>query len=308
MILVGLEAELGASKKGTNEGVRRLREALSNTHGELVKNMHMIIQERCVLNKEFRYAKNFEDYYAFCKEILIPHMQEVFERKEFSLILSSEHANMFGIFQAFRSVHKDKKIGILYLDAHADIHTAYDSDSGHIHGMPLGMVLNRVHSGFNSMNKSEEKAWQELCALGLEKGGLEINPKNIVYFGVRSTEQSERDVIEELQIPLFSVNDIKENMQEVVQKAKELLKEVDIIYLSLDVDIMDGKLFTSTGVRENGGLSFQELRQFLSLLLETFKDKLGALEVTEYNPLVGAKDEEEQVLEILRLVIDSCKG
>ena len=147
-------------------------------------------------------------------------MKEVFEKKEFPLILSSEHANMFGIFQAFRSVHKDKKIGILYLDAHADIHTAYDSDSKHIHGMPLGMVLNRVRSGFNRMSESEKKAWQKLCSLGLEKGGLEIDPKCLVYFGVRSTEQSERDVIRELQIPLFSVDAIRENMQEVVQKPK----------------------------------------------------------------------------------------
>ncbi len=109
MILVGLEAELGASKKGTDTGVRRLREALSLKYNDLVENMQMIIQERCVLYKEFRYAKNFEDYYVFCKENLIPCMQEVFEKKDFPLILSSEHANMFGIFQAFRSVHKDKK-------------------------------------------------------------------------------------------------------------------------------------------------------------------------------------------------------
>ncbi|WQV06764.1 arginase [Helicobacter pylori] len=310
MILVGLEAELGASKKGTDTGVRRLREALSLKYNDLVENMQMIIQERCVLYKEFRYAKNFEDYYVFCKENLIPCMQEVFEKKDFPLILSSEHANMFGIFQAFRSVHKDKKIGILYLDAHADIHTAYDSDSKHIHGMPLGMVLNRVHSGFNHMNESEEKAWQKLCSLGLEKGGLEVDPKCLVYFGVRSVEQSEKDVIKELEIPLFSVDAIRENMQEVVKKTKELLKAVDVIYLSLDLDIMDGKLFTSTGVRENHGLSFDELRQLLGMLLESFKDKLGAIEVTEYNPTVSANrtsEEEKQVLEILDLIINRCK-
>lgn len=129
---------------------------------------------------------------------------------------------------------------------HADIHTAYDSDSKHIHGMPLGMVLNRVRSGFNRMSESEEKAWQKLCSLGLEKGALEIDPKCLVYFGVRSTEQSERDVIKELQIPLFSVEAIRKNFARSGSKTKELLKAVDIIYLSLDLDIMDGKLFTST--------------------------------------------------------------
>ncbi|CBG39745.1 arginase [Helicobacter mustelae] len=307
MILVGLEAQLGASKQGSDEGVKALIEALRPKHGELVRHMHRIAQERCILDKKFRYARSFEDYYVFCKEILIPRMQEVFLRKEFSLILSSEHANMFGIFQALRSVHKDKKIGILYLDAHADIHTAYDSDSRYIHGMPLGMVLNRVRSGFNCMNQSEEEAWQELCNLGLEKGTLEIDPRHLVYFGVRSTEQSERDVIKELQIPLFGIDSIRENMQEVVEQSKILLRDVDIIYLSLDLDIMDGKLFTSTGVRENHGLSFKELREFLQLLLEGFKDRLSAVEVTEYNPLVGLKNEEKEVLEILKEIIRICK-
>ncbi|WP_198986047.1 arginase family protein, partial [Helicobacter pylori] len=78
----------------------------------------------------------------------------------------------------------------------------------------------------------------------------------------------------------------------------------------LDLDIMDGKLFTSTGVRENNGLSFDELKQLLGLLLESFKDRLGAVEVTEYNPTVSAKhdnEEEKQVLEILDLIINRCK-
>lgn len=48
--------------------------------------------------KEFRYVKNFEDYYFFCKENLIFCMKEVFEKKEFFLILSLEYVNMFGIF------------------------------------------------------------------------------------------------------------------------------------------------------------------------------------------------------------------
>ncbi|GAA8287338.1 hypothetical protein HpBT170_14400 [Helicobacter pylori] len=78
----------------------------------------------------------------------------------------------------------------------------------------------------------------------------------------------------------------------------------------MDLDIMDGKLFTSTGVRENNGLSFNELKQLLGLLLESFKDRLGALEVTEYNPTVSVKhnnEEERQVLEILDFIIKRCK-
>ncbi|GAA9787906.1 hypothetical protein VN0365_05390 [Helicobacter pylori] len=52
------------------------------------------------------------------------------------------------------------------------------------------------------------------------------------------------------------------------------------------------------------------MKQLLGLLLESFKDRLRAVEVTEYNPTVSAKhtnEEEKQGLEILDLIINSCK-
>ncbi|GMT39009.1 arginase [Helicobacter bizzozeronii] len=301
MVLVALSAELGASRRGSNKGVECLRQALIQEYPEVAKHAVFIKEEQCALDISFKYAKRFEDYYLFCRDALIPGMQKVFAEHQFPIILSSEHSNAFGIIQALRSQHPKEKIGILYLDAHADIHTAHDSHSGNIHGMPLGMVLNKVHAGPNDLSAQEKEYWQDLCSLGLEKGVVDFDPTQLVYFGVRSTERSEDEVIAEYNIPLFSVAQIREDMFGVVQKAKEHLKGIHTIYLSLDVDVMDGGIFTSTGVREKRGLYPHELQDLLQLLLDTFGDRLAAIEITEYNPDMhkGGRDDQQDVLELL---------
>ncbi|MFC3847450.1 arginase [Helicobacter baculiformis] len=309
MILVSLIAELGASKHGSNQGVQELRRALIERYPEITEHMVLIRQKQCALETFFRYAKNFEDYYIFCRDSLIPKMHGVFKSKNFPLILSSEHSNVFGILQSLRGVHPNKKIGVLYLDAHADIHTAYDSDTGHLHGMPLGMLINAIHSGHNPLNAQEEYYWKQLCSLGIKEGTKAFDPQHLVYFGVRSTEKSEDAMIATHHIPLFRVQDIQADMQACVQKAQTLLEAVDLVYLSLDVDIMDGKLFRSTGVRENNGLSPEELKTLLELLLKRFAPKLAALEITEYNPEVGIRGDKQVLLELLDSAIGHlCKN
>lgn len=297
MILTTLTAEIGASKHGSSVGVLRLKEKLLEKHPEISEHMVLIRQKQCFLKDFFRFAKNFEDYYFFCKDSLIPSMRAVFKKGSFPIILSAEHSGAFGIVQALRSVHPNKTVGILYIDAHADIHTAYDSRSGNLHGMPLGMILNKTHSGQNALNVQEIEYWERLCTLDLPKGALEFNPKHLVYFGVRSTETSERKIIKDRSIPLFSVAEIRQNTPSVVAQSLKCLEGVDLVYLSLDIDVLDGKIFSSTGVRENNGLTPEELKELLNGLLRAFKARLVGVEITEYNPeLWDGKNPDEEVI------------
>ncbi|BCZ17210.1 Arginase RocF [Helicobacter sp. NHP19-003] len=310
MILTTLTAEIGASKHGSSVGILRLKERLLEKYPEISEHMVLIRQKQCFLQDFFRFAKNFEDYYFFCKDSLIPSMRAVFKRGDFPVILSAEHSGAFGIVQALRSVHPNKTIGILYIDAHADIHTAYDSDSGNLHGMPLGMVLNKVHSGKNALNAQEIEYWERLCALDLPRGALEFNPKHLVYFGVRSAEAGERKMIKDCEIPLFSVAEIRENMPSVVAQSLRHLEGVDMVYLSLDIDVLDGKIFSSTGVRENNGLTPKELKELLNGLLRAFKERLVGVELTEYNPELwdGSNPDEEVIWGLLEDVVCVVEG
>lgn len=302
--MVGIYSDIGASKRGSAKGVEVLMQSLEKDYQHLVENEIKIINNAFLqINSKESYAKNIEEIYKFFKDNLIPKMMNVFQSGDFPVIFSGDHSSALGTIQAFKKAHKDKSLAIIWIDAHSDIHTPYDSSSGNIHGMPLGGVVNVVKSGENILDKTTQMQWEKLCTLGGEKP---INPKNITYIGARSMEKSERDMIENFKIPLYEVSKIREDMYGSINKVISSLDGIDAVYLSVDVDVMDGKIFTSTGVRENNGLYPDELENCIQIIIEGLHKKLIAVEFTEFNPtLEDCNNKDNEVL--LNIALDTIK-
>lgn len=302
--MVGIYSDIGASKRGSAKGVGVLMELLKKNYQHLVQNEIKITNNSSPkMDSEEGYAKNIEKIYEFFKDNLIPKMTNVFESGDLPVIFSGDHSSALGTIQAFKKAHKDKSLAIIWVDAHSDIHTPYDSSSGNIHGMPLGGVVNIIKSGENALDETTQMQWKKLCTLG---GETPINPKNITYIGVRSMEKSERDIIKNFKIPLYEVSKIREDIHGSMDRVISSLNDVDTIYLSVDVDVMDGKVFTSTGVRENNGLYPDELNTCIELLIEGLHKKLIAIEFTEFNPtLQDCNDKDNEVL--LNIVSNAIK-
>lgn len=300
--IVGIYSDIGASKRGSAKGVGVLTESLKKNYQHLMQNQIKIINNSVPqIDSKEAYAKNIEEIYEFFKDNLIPKMTNVFENGSFPVIFSGDHSSALGTIQAFKKAHKDKSLAIIWVDAHSDIHTPYDSSSGNIHGMPLGGVVNIIKSGENVLDEATQIQWQKLCTLGGEKP---INPKNITYIGARSMEKSERDIIKEFEIPLYDVSQIRKDIYGSIDKVIASLNDVDAIYLSVDVDVMDGKIFTSTGVRENNGLYPDELDICISLLIEGLHKKLIAIEFTEFNPALQDCDHKDN--EVLSNIVSNA--
>lgn len=303
--MVGIYSDIGASKRGSAKGVEVLMQSLKKDYNHLVQNQIKIINTSSVqADSEKDYAKNIEEIYEFFKDNLIPKMTNVFENDHFPVIFSGDHSSALGTIQAFKKAHKDKSLAIIWVDAHSDIHTPYDSSSGNIHGMPLGGVVNIIKSGENVLDESTQTQWQKLCTLGGEKP---ISPKNITYIGARSMEKSERDIIKEFEIPLYEVSQIRKDMYGSMQKVITSLKDIDAVYLSVDVDVMDGKIFTSTGVRENNGLYPDELDTCIELIIKGLHKKLIAVEFTEFNPTLQDCDHKDTEV-LLSIISNAIKG
>lgn len=303
--MVGIYSDIGASKRGSAKGVEVLMQSLKKDYNHLVQNQIKIINTSSVqADSEKDYAKNIEEIYEFFKDNLIPKMTNVFENDHFPVIFSGDHSSALGTIQAFKKAHKDESLAIIWVDAHSDIHTPYDSSSGNIHGMPLGGVVNIIKSGENVLDESTQTQWQKLCTLGGEKP---ISPKNITYIGARSMEKSERDIIKEFEIPLYEVSQIRKDMYGSIQKVITSLKDIDAVYLSVDVDVMDGKIFTSTGVRENNGLYPDELDTCIELIIKGLHKKLIAVEFTEFNPTLQDCDHKDTEV-LLSIISNAIKG
>ncbi|PAF50617.1 arginase [Helicobacter sp. 13S00477-4] len=294
MQLIGVFSDIGASKRGSSKGVDLLMEHFRKNHNDLKQTR--IINQALLQNLQNspKYAKNIKAICEFFENKLIPEAKKVIESGEFPLIFSGDHSNALGILQAFEEIYYEEPIAVIWIDAHSDLHTPYDSNSGNIHGMPVGGILNIAKSGENCLEESEKSEWEKLCTLSTQRN---IKPQNITYIGVRSLEKSEKDMIEKFKIPLYSVRQVRQNIQNVINEVITSLEKTHRVYLSVDVDVMDGKIFTSTGVRENNGLYPFELQECIELLIRGLEKKLIAIEFTEFNPVLDdSKTEDFQVL------------
>ncbi|PAF54336.1 hypothetical protein BKH42_02120 [Helicobacter sp. 13S00482-2] len=306
MQVVGIYSDIGASKKGAAKGVDVLIGLLKENYSDITQKEIKIINNYFSLPCDQSHAKNIHQIYEFFKCDLIPKMIDIFKTQSLPLIFSGDHFNALGIIQAFKKSYPSKSVAIIWIDAHSDLHTPYDSYSGNMHGMPLGGVVNVIKSGENNLDKATQNQWEQLCQLGGEKA---IKPQNITYIGTRSMEKSERDIIKKFKIPLYEVSQIRKDTDNAIASIVTSLKNIDAVYLSVDVDVLDGKIFTSTGVRENNGLYPEELDKCLRLIIEGLNKKLITVEFTEFNPILQDSDEKDDrvLLKIISNTIDSIR-
>jgi arginase len=89
-------------------------------------------------------------------------------------------------------VYPTKRLGVVLIDAHADLHSPYTSPSGNIHGMPLSAALgeDNFDCQVNEINPDTAQRWEDLKNIGVH--GTKISPENLIYFGVRDTEEAEK--------------------------------------------------------------------------------------------------------------------
>jgi len=107
-----------------------------------------------------------------------------------------------GVAAHFRN--RDEEMGLIWFDAHGDMNIPGVSPSGNIHGMPLAHLLGRGDPDLAGI-------------LGFSP---KLNPDKVVLIGIRDIDASERRIIHESGIHVFTMRDIDEHgMAKVARKA-----------------------------------------------------------------------------------------
>ncbi len=204
----------------------------------------------------------------------------------FPILLSGDHSSALGTISGIKKAFPNKTLGVIWIDAHADIHSPYTSPSGNIHGMPLAAALglDNKHLQLNEPISETQKHWENMKNIGI--GGPKILPKNLIYFGVRDTEKAEDDIVLEYQIRNYKVDEVRfRGMEVCVNEAINQLSDCDIIYISFDVDSMDKDLVSDgTGTPVSKGFDQCEINQLLDGIFAS--NKVVCLEIVEINPLL----------------------
>ncbi|HIP36756.1 MAG TPA: arginase [Crocinitomix sp.] len=241
---------------------------------------------------------NFSTPYNFAKRIdglvkiynrTCNTISEVLSEKKFPLVLSGDHACAGGTIAGVKKAFPNKRLGVIWIDAHADIHTPYTTPSGNIHGMPLSTALNEdnLEAQINQLDDKTIKYWNDLK----QTGGIapKINVNDIIYISVRDTEKPEDDYLRRHQIKNYSVNEIRtKGRDNVLTEIQSKLENCDIIYVSFDVDSMDCILVSKgTGTPVENGLSPDEANFFLTEFAKW--NKTACIEFVEINPCLDDK-------------------
>ncbi|MFN0048001.1 MAG: arginase [Cytophagales bacterium] len=207
----------------------------------------------------------------------------------FPMVFSGDHSSSLGTISGIKAAFPEQTLGVIWIDAHADLHSPYTSPSGNIHGMPLSAALNddNLDCQINEPIAETLSYWNGMRNIGLE--GPKLLPEHLVYFGVRDTEEAEDKLIKKEGIRNFSVHEVRfRGFKKCVDEAIQKLSNCDMLYISFDVDSMDCDMISrGTGTPVAKGFDEFEIIQIINQFVQT--EKVICIEFSEINPLLDTK-------------------
>jgi len=305
--LVENRSELGAGTRGASLGINALKVAAWNFNSSYfkkykslqVKDQNHIITSPVDTPSAKRIGGLFKVYENQMKVI----NKVLIEKKNFPIALSADHACAGGTIAGIKKAYPEKRLGVIWIDAHGDLHSPYTSPSGNMHGMPLAaaLALDNLESKRNKLKAKTVIWWNKIKTVG----GIapKVRPDDVVFIGLRDLEQEEISLLNRYNMLNISVEQVrKDGVDFVLKNAFDKLKDCDIIYVSLDVDSMDPKLSSyGTGTPVPGGFSPEEIRSLLNPICDN--SKVMCLEIVEVNP---ALDDKNKMAEIAFQILDSA--
>ncbi|MGX2949764.1 arginase [Ursidibacter sp. B-7004-1] len=285
--IIQILSDIGAGKRGSHEGVKWLCERHSIQPVAMFENH----SDSKHLTPPAKYIDNLTAFF----QQFIPTLTQYYQQPEFPVILTGDHSNAVGTLSALCNAYPNKRIGIIWIDAHADLHTPYTTPSGNIHGMSLAALLRQdnLSQQIHTLTPEVESYWQHLKQLAPTAQG--ILPKDICFLGLRDFEPQEQALIEELSIPYYSTQKIRElGFEKVLTQVKQQFADVDLLYVSFDVDALDANLISATGTPVSEGFTETEMTVLLEQLLAL--PNLSVFEITEFNPTLSENAEEYEMV------------
>jgi len=288
--LIYNRSELGAGTRGASIGVDALLFAAINKGNTFFRKTPSVTinDQNHILTEPIghKWAKHIDGLIKIYTEVC-DTVFAVLKQKNFPLIISGDHASAGGTVAGIKKAYPTKRIGVIWIDAHADLHSPYTSPSGNIHGMPIATMLAEDNLKFelDDVPLATQKLWNRLKKVG----GIQpkITPKDLVFIGVRDTEKEEDYLIKKHQIVNYPPLQLrKKTIEKVIYEIQnKALKDCDLVYVSFDVDSLDSDLVSNgTGTPVSNGLMVNEVKTLLKSFMQW--DKVACLEITEINPLL----------------------
>ncbi len=279
--LVSVSMDLGAGRRGVDMGPSAIRIAgLSERLSELgldvleVGTVHAPGPETLhLVETRARFLAEVGDTCRRVYELV----EQGLSGGGFPLILGGDHSLAIGTIAAVAAhyAQQDEQIGLLWVDAHADMNTPATTPSGNVHGMPLAILTGQ--------GGPEE--------LGTLAGfSPAVHPGNVCLFGVRSVDAREKEIVRRSGVRVFTMSEIDERgiaacMDEALTR---VTSQTAGFHLSMDLDAIDPMVAPGVGTPVPGGLNYREAH--LVCEKSARSGHLLSLEVVELNPVLDSEN------------------
>ncbi|MHC4937797.1 MAG: arginase [Planctomycetota bacterium] len=279
--LLGVPLDLGAGRRGTDMGPSAIRIAGLNPGlaklGVTVRDHGFVVvpapETRNPGRTDLRFAKEIQHVCVRLRDRVRAMMAD----GDCPLVLGGDHSIAMGTVAGVAAHHAEKgeKIGLLWIDAHADLNTPQSTPSGNVHGMPLATILGNGDP--------------RLVGIGPQTPW--VDPHNVAIVGVRDVDAGEKKWIHDHGLSVFSMKQIDERgISACMRDALEVvLRGTAGFHLSFDMDSLDPDEAPGVGTPVPGGLTYREAHLACELAADT--GKLCSIEIVETNPILDERNQ-----------------
>jgi len=273
--IIGVPIDLGADRRGVDMGPSAMRYAHLREKVQLLGkavddrgNIEVPIAETCTVeDPKLKYINCIVPVARRAAGAVSTSMQE----GHFPLVLGGDHSLSLG---SVRGAARNRKIGLIWIDAHADFNTSETTPSGNIHGMPLAALC-----GLGDPRLT--KLWDEAPAL---------DPRHVAVVGARDLDQGEKTNLREAGVLVMGMEQIDRlgmggAMERAIEKTSQ---DTDGVYLSFDMDALDPLHAPGVGTPVPAGLSQREAHLACELVGGT--GKLIGMDMVEVNPILDVQN------------------
>ena len=274
--IIGAPLDLGQGRRGVDMGPSAVRVANLNRRveslGYEVEDLGNVPVDQAEASPEGHpRAKYLPQIAATCTR-LAAVVSDSLARGTVPLVLGGDHSvavgTVSGVSHFFRE--RGQPIGLIWLDAHADMNTPATSPSGNVHGMPLACIAGLGPSELTDLYGYRPK----------------VAPRNIVIVGLRDVDAMEKPQVRGSGVHVFTMRDIDERGLRSVMNEAIRLASADTagFHLSLDMDFVDPQHAPGVGTPVRGGVTYREAHLAMEMICDS--RHMVSMEVVEVNPVI----------------------
>jgi len=293
--IIGAPLDLGQDRRGVDMGPSAVRVASLNARvaslGYEVEDLGNIAVEQAeAWPAGDPHAKYLAQIATAC-DALAGRVGQALARSRVPLVLGGDHSvavgTVSGVSRHFRE--HGQAVGLIWLDAHADMNTPDTSPSGNIHGMPLACILGMGPAALADLAGARPM----------------IPPRHAVIVGLRDVDQMEKPHVRDSGVRAFTMRDIDERgLRAVMEDAIRFASEGTAgFHVSLDMDFVDPKDAPGVGTPVRGGATYREAHLAMEMICDS--RRVVSIEVVEVNPVI---DEANRTADLAVELIMSALG